>query len=192
MDIDFDEIERRLAALERRRIDDPSLVNAAVLVPMFRWEGKVHLLMVKRTESVEHHKGQVAFPGGICEPDDDGPVATALREAEEEIGIEPGRVKVLGIFHDTATITGFRITPVVGVVPYPYPFEPNPAEVAKLLRVPFDLFGNDELRKTNMVDIGGDRLQVDFYPFEDDTIWGASARIAGELYGFCKQEGGRR
>ena len=190
--MNFDNIEKLLARLEPKQIADGNLVRAAVLVPMFVKDGRIHLLMLKRTADVGHHKNQIAFPGGVCEPGDNGPVATALREAEEETGLEPGRVRVLGIFHDTATITGFRITPVVGAIPHPYPFRPNPAEVARLLEVPFDLFGDESKRTSNEAEVGGRSFRVDFHPFEGDTIWGASARIAGELYRFLRRKGGSR
>ena len=93
---------------------------AAVLVPLLQAEGEWRLLLTQRTHTVESHKGQVAFPGGRVDPEDESRVATALRETEEEIGLPRDRVRVLGQLDELLTVTQYRVTPVVGVVPWPW------------------------------------------------------------------------
>lgn len=89
---------------------------AAVLIPLAWFENEWHLLYTRRTNKVESHKGQVSFPGGACDPGEETPEQTALREAEEEIGVRPQDVRVLGRLAPMVTITSFRVTPVVGIV----------------------------------------------------------------------------
>ena len=110
---------------------DPIRRQAAVLLPLFRNATDYHLLFTKRTETVRQHKGQVSFPGGSFEPADGDLQTTALRESYEEVGIQPEHVTILGRLDDLATFsTSFTISPFVGLIPYPYPFRPNPLEVA--------------------------------------------------------------
>jgi 8-oxo-dGTP pyrophosphatase MutT (NUDIX family) len=97
------------------------------------WNDEWQLVFTRRTETVEHHKGQVSFPGGGCEMGESTPEATALREAKEEIGLAPEDVRLLGRMNDIITITGYRVTPIVGVIPWPYQFHPEPAEVGRVI-----------------------------------------------------------
>ena len=105
---------------------------AAVLIPLAWFEDEWHLLYTRRTDKVETHKGQVSFPGGACDPGEETPEQTALREADEEIGMHPQDVRVLGRLAPMITITSFRVTPVVGVVKWPYAFRVENAEVARV------------------------------------------------------------
>ena len=180
--MDFDLVAQRLAGLARRVSNSDGLRPAAVLVPLFLKDNAPHLLMVKRSGSVEHHKNQIAFPGGICEPDDQGPEDTARREAQEEIGLQREHARVLGLSHDTETITGFRITPVVAHIPWPYDFQLCPAEVEYLIEVPWRLFGNPAAHRSEQVEAEGRAYRVDFYQFGEHLIWGATARITRQLY----------
>jgi nudix motif 8 len=108
-------VEQRLQALPRRRITREA-PRAAVLVPLCHVDGVPAVLFTKRTESVGTHKGHVSFPGGRVEADDVDDVHTALREAEEEIGLRPDRVRVLGVFHEAVAITHTIVTPVIGFI----------------------------------------------------------------------------
>ena len=133
-------LRRVLAAREPRRSAPGSGTVAAVLVPLFERDGEVHVQLVRRPESMRNHGGQVAFPGGKSDPDDESLRATALREAEEELGIGPASVDVLGSLDDYRTITGFIVTPWVGWLPENLALRPNPGEVARAFAPPLRAF----------------------------------------------------
>ncbi|MDD5168046.1 MAG: CoA pyrophosphatase, partial [Syntrophales bacterium] len=116
---------------------------AAVLIPLIRMPIESggpgwHILYTRRTDLVEHHKGQVSFPGGRRDPGDSSPEATALREACEEIGLNPADVHILGRMDDFLTVSNYRVTPVVGTMPWPYPLTLSPNEVSRVFTVPVD------------------------------------------------------
>lgn len=157
---------------------DPSYTCAAVLIPLMRFDGEWHVLFTVRTERVEHHKGQVSFPGGACDPADATPEATALRELEEEIGVRPGDVRVLGRLNEIRTITYFRITPVVGVLPWPYTFRISTVEVARVFSIPLEWLADPAHRIT--FSLNGRTLTV-YFPHSGEVLWGASAQITLEL-----------
>ena len=177
------QIARALEGLRRTSQAQEDLISAAVLVPLFERNAELHLLLERRTEHVDHHKGQISFPGGVTEPGDVDAVATALREAEEEVGLKAGDVQVLGVMNDEITTTGFCITPVVGHIrhPQPYPYELNRAEVADLLFVPWRVFVEKQGHRREEIVHHGQLHEVDFYPFEGHQIWGATARIVNQL-----------
>jgi len=127
----FQQIVRRiLAERQRATVDDEALIRAAVLVPLVRKDGEWHVLVTKRTQKVEHHKGQISFPGGAWEPGDADLKDTALRETYEEIGLSPESVQLLGVLDDCPTITGFAVTPFVGVIPPSFDYRLNAGEVS--------------------------------------------------------------
>jgi 8-oxo-dGTP pyrophosphatase MutT (NUDIX family) len=109
---------------------------AAVLVPLTQVNGEWHILFTRRTDRVESHKGQVSFPGGACDEGETTPEQTALREADEEIGMKPDDVKVLGRLSRLITISSFRVSPIVGVIPWPYAFRVAGVEVARVFTIP--------------------------------------------------------
>ncbi len=158
-----------------------SLNPAAVLVPLFLKEDELYLLMTHRTDQVFAHKNQISFPGGGMEPGDADLVATALRESHEEIGLLPADVEILGQMEDTFTMTGYRISPVVGRIPFPYTFKSNPFEVREVLFVPWALFSEGQHHRREHIQIADRMLDVDYYQFGQHTIWGATARIARQL-----------
>src|SRR5262245_5563471 len=133
----MDEVRQRLAAHERPApAAPPGLRRAAVLVPLFVKDGGLWVLLTRRTESLEHHRGQIAFPGGSAEEDDDSSLDTALRETDEEIGIRAEDVKPLGTLSPLTTVTNFYVEPFVGAVPNPYPFRLAESEIAELIEAP--------------------------------------------------------
>jgi 8-oxo-dGTP pyrophosphatase MutT (NUDIX family) len=157
---------------------------AAVLVPLIRPDERWHLLFTRRTENVETHRGQVSFPGGRIEPDDADPVAAALREAEEEIGVQPQDVRILGQMDSLLTVTQYFITPVVGVLPWPYPLRPDPAEVAEVFHIPLDWLSDPahfEQRSRPGIAGGPDVPLYSYIPYDGHVLWGASARIVLDL-----------
>ncbi len=156
------------------------LTCAAVLMPLVWREDGWHLVFTRRAETMEHHKGQVSFPGGACDPGDSGPEATALREAEEEIGLKPEDVRLLGRLNDIVTSTRYRVTPVVGVLPWPYPLRPAPNEVARVFTIPLRwLAQRENYSEQPFTPAGRPRPfpVVVYREYNGEVLWGASARI---------------
>jgi len=160
--------------------DESPLTCAAVLVPLLWREEGWHLLFTRRTEQVESHKGQVAFPGGACDGDETQPEETALREAEEELGIRPPHVHVLGRLKELITITHFRVTPVVGVIAWPMVFRVNRNEVERVFTIPLDWLANRRHR-WEFSDAERRRSLIVFQPYDGELLWGATARITVDL-----------
>jgi 8-oxo-dGTP pyrophosphatase MutT (NUDIX family) len=158
---------------------DPTRRRAAVLVPLFRNATEYHLVFTKRTETLTHHKGQISFPGGSFEPADGDLLTTALRESYEEVGIRPEHVSVLGRLDDLPTFsTTFTISPFVGLIPYPYPFRPNPLEVAIVFDAPLSVLA-DAAVQHRYIRARDDGATIEDYEFHlnGHVIWGATARI---------------
>src|SRR3970040_1208881 len=107
----IEKVEQALLDYNPRKIDHPTASAAAVLILIQDREGDPHVIFTQRTNHVEHHKGQMSFPGGACDEDDDGLEATALRETWEEIGVTPEHVKIIGQLDDMVTNSNFRVTP---------------------------------------------------------------------------------
>ncbi len=152
---------------------------AAVLVPLYEEGGEWHVVLTQRTHTVSSHQGQVAFPGGRIDAEDASPLAAALREAEEEIGLRPADVRVVGELDHLLTVTQWRITPVVGVIPWPYLFTPNPAELSAVFSVPLSFLGDPANLVTEMRQplLPGPAIPVYHWYYRGYDIWGASARI---------------
>ncbi len=160
--------------------DETRLKCAAVLVPL-AWQGdEWHLLFTRRTDSVESHKGQVSFPGGACDEGESTPEETALREAEEEIGLQPNNVRVLGRLANMITITSFRITPVVGVIPWPTVFRVGEHEVARVFTIPL-LWLADKRHRWEFNMFGRNRTLIAYHPYDGELLWGATARMTVDL-----------
>lgn len=185
-------MRRRLAAAARVETvygDDgagraeAAVTLAAVLVPIVAHPDGLTVLFTKRTAHLKAHSGQVSFPGGRAEPDDPHPEYTALREAEEEIGLAMDRVEVLARLPEYLTRTGFRVTPVVGVVTPPLELVPDAREVDEVFEVPlaFILDPANHRRESRQI---GERL-ASYYVIEHRgrVIWGATA---GMLINFCR------
>ncbi len=149
---------------------------AAVLVPLMWAGGEWHILYTRRGERVAHHKGQVAFPGGATDPGDESPEDTALREAHEEVGIRPQDVRLLGRLGEMVTISNFIVTPVVGVVPWPYGFTVHTVEVDRVFGMPLAwLAVRDNWQEFMRVETG--HSVITYFPFDGELLWGATARI---------------
>ena len=157
---------------------------AAVLLPLYLDRGAWRLLYTRRTDSVDVHRGQVSFPGGRIDAGDHGPEETALREAEEEVGLVPEQVQVLGALTPLLTVTQFEVTPVVGLVPWPFELRLNTREVACAFGVPLSWLADPAHlhREQRMPPIPGREITVySFDPYLGETIWGATARMTLDL-----------
>jgi 8-oxo-dGTP pyrophosphatase MutT (NUDIX family) len=154
---------------------------AAVLIPLVLSEASVDLLLTRRTEDVETHKGQIAFPGGIVDDGDANRRHTALRETEEELGIGPAHIEVLGILDDLLTPTGFVITPVVGIVKTLPAMKPNPREVAEVFMVPLAFFAEPQNARREWLSTPLGEREVWFYEYGGRVIWGATAAMIRNL-----------
>ena len=164
-----------------RRFSNLALQRAAVLIPFLREKDSWHILFIRRTQKSEDlHSGQVAFPGGHCDVEDPDPMYAAYREMHEETGVSPDDIKYLGRLRDLITITGYRITPIVGAIPWPYPLVPQPSEVSRIFTIPLDWLVNPANRLTKLRNRPGTEkaFPVIYYqPYAGEILWGASARI---------------
>ena len=156
--------------------DEITLKCAAVLVPLVWYDEEWHLLFTRRTDRVESHKGQVSFPGGACDEGETSPEQTALREADEEIGIQPADIKVLGRLANLITISYFRVTPVVGVVRWPTVFRVGEHEVARVFTIPLSWLANESNRWQFEIP-GRNRSVIAYHPYDGELLWGATARM---------------
>jgi 8-oxo-dGTP pyrophosphatase MutT (NUDIX family) len=163
---------------------------AAVLVPLYREAGEWKVLFTRRTDSVDAHPGQVSFPGGRLEPTDRDGREAALREAQEEIGVLPEDVSILGVLDSLLTVTEFLVTPVVATIPWPYRLALNPHEVASAFGVPVDWLADPahlEARERPIPNRGRAPIVYYFRPFEGEVIWGVTARITLQLIEALRQ-----
>jgi 8-oxo-dGTP pyrophosphatase MutT (NUDIX family) len=161
-------------------VDSDQMKCAAVLIPLIKWKDEWHLVFTRRTEVVEHHKGQVSFPGGGCNSDETTPEQTALREAEEEIGLNLIDVHLLGRLNEMLTITRYRVTPVVGVIPWPYAIRRETAEVERVFTIPLLWLSKRENWDEHPVIPDGMRcpfMVISYHPYDGEILWGASARM---------------
>jgi 8-oxo-dGTP pyrophosphatase MutT (NUDIX family) len=180
----IDSLQSMLTSRQRAVTAEWNTRPAAVLVPLYQHKGEWRLLFTRRTDSVDEHKGQVSFPGGRIDPEDESPEHTALREAEEEIGLKRDDVKLIGRLDDLLTVTQFHITPVVGVFPYPYEFAINPHECSAVFGVPLKWLADPANLETRYYQppAGGPPAPVFYFrEYEGHIIWGATARMVRML-----------
>jgi len=185
-------IRQILSQRKRKSIRDSRFARAAVLLLLYQDKGQpashrpepkamaggYHILFIRRTRKVEHHKGQISFPGGEAHPKDETMEATALRECFEEIGVGPEDVMVLGKLDDVKTFSSnYIVTPFVGAISYPYEFRVNTDEIEKLFGVPVEaLLEKDRFKEGSWV-YEGKTYPAYFYEYKGGIIWGATARI---------------
>jgi 8-oxo-dGTP pyrophosphatase MutT (NUDIX family) len=166
---------------------DPGDIRpAGVLVPVVRRETGLTVLFTRRTPHLQDHAGQISFPGGRAEPDDASLEATALREAQEEVGLASERVDILGRLPEYVTVTGYRVTPVVGLVSAPLDLRPDPFEVAEIFEVPLAFLLDPANHLRNTVTQEGKRRRYYAMPYRLYYIWGATAGMLMNLYGFLR------
>ncbi len=170
----------RLHSPPARRLPAREARHAAVLVPLYVDAGELWTVLTRRAETLPHHKGQIAFPGGGRETGEDA-WGAALREASEELGIAPSVVLRLGELDECETPSGFRIIPCVGAVPHSLPTHPNPEEIAEVFAVPLTALGNPTMVEERRVLLDGHERTLRIYHLGGRQIWGLTARILQNL-----------
>jgi len=183
----LDEIATRLAAKKTGVIEygfphgliAKEIRRAAVMIPFLKIQGEWQLLFIRRTSKLQDpHSGQVAFPGGAHEPQDIDLNATALREMNEEIGINPIDVHILGCLHDFVTITSFQVTPYVGLIPWPYPLKLEQSEVSRAFTIPLAWLADSRNRQVRHRALPPpyEPVPVVYYEaYDGEVLWGATA-----------------
>ena len=168
---------------------------AAVLVPLVMRDDGLHVLLTQRTAHLRDHAGQVSFPGGRCESHDVDEVATALRETEEEVGLDRSFIEVIGQLPIYTTVTSFRVTPVVALVQPGFSLTPDSFEVAEVFEVPLAFLMSPAHHRRHRIELDGQQRHFLSMPWRDAQrdvepyfIWGATAAMLRNLYGFLSQQ----
>jgi 8-oxo-dGTP pyrophosphatase MutT (NUDIX family) len=176
----MDEIASRLDARAQEHPEPPAEQRrAAVLVPLFVRDGALRVILTRRTETLEHHKGQISFPGGAEDEADESAFATAVRETEEELGIPAGDIRLLGTLSPLATVSDFFVEPFVGAVPYPHVLRPAEAEIAEVIDAPIAALLDPKILERRV--LPGREEPTLFFHYGKHVIWGATARMLKEL-----------
>lgn len=182
----FAELARKLGERKRVELGPSGLKPAAVLVPLFAGEGgEPRVVLTRRPESLRAHAGQVSFPGGSVEPADKDTLATALREAEEELGIPSAGVTVLGTLDDRPVVTGFVLTPWVGRIPAGLAYKVSEVEVARVFDVALAALVDPARTRFRFetLERNGFPIDIPYFETEGEVIWGATGRILLQLLG---------
>lgn len=178
-----DFLEKLTEALQKHppaRVTVPDAREAAVLIPIVAVPEPT-LIFTQRTDTVGSHKGQISFPGGAIDPGDPNMTCTALRETEEEIGLDPSAVRILGELDTFPTfVSGYVVTPYVGWLAEEPDLTPNPAEVKRLLHVPIADLSN-EIRRDAGFKHGRRVYPTEAWVWQDNVIWGVTARIVRQF-----------
>jgi 8-oxo-dGTP pyrophosphatase MutT (NUDIX family) len=193
LDLTEAEIEIRLRQAQESDPGDPYLEYpplllqaigkpkpAAVLIPLLREDSSWRILFTRRRDDLPEHSGQVAFPGGRTDPGDTSPEGTALREAWEEIGLQPEDVRIVGRLRDYLTITNYLVSPIVGVIPWPYELQLEIREVSRAFTIPLAWLmdpANHEERPRLLPEPNPPVKVIYFNLYEGELLWGASARL---------------
>ena len=176
----INKIKKIIADRPRKIIEDKSRIPAAVLILLYEKAGEVYLLFTRRTEKVADHKGEISFPGGARDHENESCEATALREAAEEIGIIPETVEVLGLLDDYPTVTSnYLVAPVVGTVTAPPRFRINPDEVEEIIEIPLSFFQDVFRQKISPADEFAPKTLT--FQYREHLIWGVTAGIMKQL-----------
>jgi len=190
---DRDQVKRALRALlshrkpERVKDADDGYTHASVLLPLFIKDERYWILFMRRTHTVEYHKGEVSFPGGSVDAGDTSLEHTALRETFEEVGMREEDIEILGQLDDMLTVTSrFIVHPFVGIVPFPYPFTLNKREVDYLIEVPLQFFLENARPQFVTMDYEGESFETPAFIYEDTVIWGATQRILDNFLDLIK------
>jgi 8-oxo-dGTP pyrophosphatase MutT (NUDIX family) len=174
-------IQTMLAELQPRKLAGGFDREAAVLMLFFERAAQPHFLLTLRTDEVSTHKGQISFPGGMRQGAETLE-QTALRETDEEIGIPPERMRILGRFHDYLSITGHRVAPFAATVEEPFATIAQAGEVAEVLQVPWSVFADPARLRVETMLRHGSLIDVYFYRYGAHEIWGLTARMIKDFF----------
>ena len=172
-----EQIRRILAENPKKTVVDSSLTPAGVTLLVYPKDGEYCILLNKRTDRVDDHKGEISFPGGRKDAEDETLLDTALRETHEEMGISPDDIDILGEIDDVPTNTSYLISTFVGTIPYPYKFAPSEAEVAEVLEVPISTLLDHDSARDEVRVRDGELVNSVSYSYNGHLIFGATARI---------------
>ena len=164
---------------------------AAVFILLYPKDGEYCILLNKRSQQVEHHKGEISFPGGARDPEDSDFLATALREVHEEMGIRPEDVTVLGQLDDVETRSRFGVRVFVGTIPYPYPFRPSAREIAEVLEVPLGALWDIANLREEARWVEGETRKAYSYVYGAHLIFGATAQMVTQFLDALPESFGR-
>ena len=176
-------VKRALADRELERVPEPGLTPAAVLVLLYEKDGDYCVLLNKRLEEVEYHRGEISFPGGARDPEDGDSLDTALRETEEEMGILRGDVTVLGEMDEVATRSRFRVRVFAGTIEHPYDFDPNADEIAEVVEFPITALKDPNSQRVETHWLQGGPVNTYSYAYGEHLVFGATARILQQFLG---------
>ena len=165
-------------------------IPTAVLVPFVDRPEGLSVLLTERASRLSKHAAQISFPGGRLDATDADAAGAALREAQEEIGLDPSRVRVFGYLPDHLVISGYRVTPVLALVTPPFAVAPNPDEVADVFEVPAEFFFDESNHKARLRRVGDEEMLLFDFPWRDRSIWGATAGMLLTLVRMTNQEAG--
>ena len=163
---------------------DAPLVAASVLIGLCEREGRMALLLTKRASSLRQHSGEWSFPGGRRDPEDATALDVALREAHEEVGLEPSDLSAFGLFSRVPTITGFEMSVFVGEFPYPYTLVPSEAEIERIGLFDLDAFIAPDVHSIAIEQEDGMAYPIHVYAVDTDPVWGATAFVVHTLLDF--------
>ena len=180
-------LQQVLAQRVKKNITDSDLMPAAVLLLLYAKEGAYHVLLNKRSELVEHHKGEISFPGGARDPEDRDFLDTALRETEEEMGVSRGDVTILGELDDIVTRSNFGVRVFVGTIPYPYPFKPSQDEIAEVLEVPLSVLQDPSNLRQDARWVDNQLTTSYAYACGEHLVFGATATILEQFLDLLAQ-----
>ena len=177
-----EQIRQLLQTYTRRELSVPGRRLAAVLIPLYQHNGDYGVIFTRRADTVLHHRGQIAFPGGGHETRDVSLQHTALRESAEEIGLQPTHVQVLGQLDDLLTVgSNYLVRPFVGTIPYPYPFVLDQRETASIIEVPLTWLRRHNPPAQEERYQEGRLVQSFFFDYNEHNIWGATAKMVKQL-----------
>src|SRR5450432_3678 len=169
----MDEVASRLEARAQEYPEPPGEQRrAAVLLPLYVRDGALRIILTRRTETLEHHKGQISFPGGAEDEADESAFATAVRETEEEIGIPAEDIRLLGTLSPLATVSDFFVEPFVGAIPYPHVLRPAEAEIAEVIDAPIAVLLDPKILERRV--LPGREEPTLFFHYGKHVIWGAT------------------
>lgn len=186
INMDKESLRQRIAMASQAdggvKMKDQRLVPAAVLIPMVEREEDINIILTRRTDTLRSHPGQISFPGGRIEPEDLSIEAAALRESQEEIGLPPGQVEVIGRLGRWRMTSGFIVYPVIGLIEPPVALTPDPGEVAEIFEVPLSFLLDPANHKQHVMVYEGQRHDLVAMPYGPHYIWGATAAMLHTLY----------